>query len=70
MQVGMVSSSPTTISTRDASNKTATLIDTGGFTLQQDLTLSTDGSRIELKSKEDYQNQLRIQGKQEQSLTL
>ena len=70
MQVGMVSASPTTISTRDASNKTATLIDAEGFTLQQDFSWSTDSSSLELKSIDDYQNQLRIQGKQEQSLVI
>ena len=70
MQVGTLSTSPVTISTRDTSHKTATMIDTQGLTLQQDLSSSEDNFDLRLKSITDYQNQLSIQGKQKQSLVV
>jgi len=70
MQVGTLSTSPVTVSIRGDSNKTATMIDTKGFTLQQDIFPSMNNSDLRLNSITDYQNQLSIQGKQEQSLVV
>jgi hypothetical protein len=70
MQVAILSTSPTTVSIRGNSNKTATIIDTEGFTLKQYFPSSADNSDLRLKSITDYQNQLSIQGKQEQSLVV
>jgi hypothetical protein len=70
MQAGTLSTSPATVSIRGNSNKTATRIDTKGFTLQHDLFSSVNNSDLGLKSIADYQNQLRIQGKQKQSLVV
>ena len=70
MQVSTVSTSPVTITTRNAPKKIATRIDTEAFTLQKDLSLSENSTIFGLPRTENYQNQLRIQGEQEQSMVI
>ena len=70
MQIGTVSTSSVTISTRGASGKTATQINTEGFTLQKDLSESKDNFSPATLSISDYQNQLRLQGAQKQSFVV
>ena len=70
MQIGTVSTSPVTISTRGASGKAATQINTEGFKLQKDLSEPKDNFSPAALSISDYQNQLRLQGAQEQSFVV
>ena len=70
MQIGTVSTSPATISTRGSSGKIATLINTEGFTLHKDPDLPSGIATLRAPSISDYQNQLRSQGAQEQALVV
>ncbi len=70
MQIGPVSTSSVTISTRGASGQTATQINTEGFTLQKDPSTPRDNFSSAALSVSDYQNQLRLQGSQEQSFVV
>lgn len=68
MQISTVSTGPMKIAARTDSEKTATRIDPDGLTLKQDLSLTHDRIDFSFPSLEDYQNQLRTQGAQEQAI--
>lgn len=70
MQVSTVSTSLATITMRGASERTATRIDTEGFILKKEDYLTEKREIFSLSSVQDYQNQLRIQGAQEQSIVV
>ena len=68
MQVNTVSTRPMTIAVRSDSEKTATRIDPDSLALKQELSLPRDRAGFSLPRLEDYQNQLHIQGAQEQAI--
>lgn len=70
MQANPVSLPPITIVTRGTHPKTATQINTETFLLEKDTSLSVNNANFNLPSLAEYQNQLSIQGKQEQSMVI
>lgn len=69
MQVSTVSSIPATIAFRGTFEKTATAIQTQNTTLQKS-PLPMRYESFSLPSVKDYQNQLRAQGQEEQSIVV
>ena len=70
MQVSPVFPPQITIATRGTNPKTATHINTETFIVKKDIFLSVNTANFNLPSLADYQNQLSIQGKQEQSMII
>lgn len=70
MQVCTVSTNPATVATRGLPQITAAYINTETFTLQKDLSWQDSSTDFTLPSLANYQNQLRLQGQQEQSIVI
>ncbi|WP_028580865.1 hypothetical protein [Desulfogranum japonicum] len=70
MQFNPIPTTPVTIATRNTTQKTATHINTETFTLQKDDSPSSNSENFALPNLAAYQNQLSIQGKQEQSMVI